>query len=124
MSAFVWVFSSMAVLTVVLVLLVVRRRGGLAAVISWGTVTLLVLSAAAVYLFVPPRVPSTDEPSRMTVCPYDRVVWSNMRADVSDRWQPCRRAARFELASTLVGIAVLTALAAGALPRSRSSALT
>ena len=118
---FVWAFASLAAFTMVLVVLVVRRRGGLAATATWGTVMLVVLSAGVVFLFVPPQVPSRHDPALMTVCPYDRVVWSNMRSDVSDSWQPCRRAARFELASTLVGVAALTVLTARAVPRSRSS---
>lgn len=118
-SLFVWAFVSLAAFTVVLVLLVVRRRGHVVATVSISLMMLLVFAAAGLNLIVPPVLRSPDA-GTVTACPYDRLVWSNMRADVDDLWQPCRRAARVQLAATLVGGALVNLLAAGVAPRAKA----
>jgi hypothetical protein len=115
-SLFVWALTSLAAFTVVLVLLVVRRRGNIAATVSIGLLLLLLFAAVGVNLIVPPVLRSHDT-GGVTACPYDRLIWSNMRADVDDVWQPCRRAARAQLAIMLMGGALVTVLAAGIAPR-------
>jgi hypothetical protein len=107
-SMFVWAFALLTALVVVLTLLVVRRRHRALLSVALGLVTLVILAAGGVYLIVPPMVPSAAQPQVWERCPYDRLVWSNMRADVDPGWQPCRRAARTQLALVLTGSSMLT----------------
>jgi len=111
-SVFVWAFVLVTALVVVLTLLVVRRRHQALLSVTLGVVTLFILGVGGVYLIVPPTVPSAEQPQVWERCPYDRLVWSNMRADVDPGWQPCRRAARTQLALMLTGASLLTAGAA------------
>jgi hypothetical protein len=113
-SMFVWAFALLTALVVVLTLLVVRRRHRTLLSVTLGVVTLMILAAVGVYLIVPPMVPSGQQPQVWQRCPYDRLVWSNMRADVDPGWQICRRTARTELALMLTGSSVLTVGAAAA----------
>jgi hypothetical protein len=111
-SLFVWVFVLLSALVVVLTLLVVRRRHQLLLNLTLGLVTVSVLVLSGLYLIVPPRVPAADLSSPGGRCPYDRMIWSNMRSDVAEAWQPCRRAARTQLALMLLGSSAVTAAAA------------
>lgn len=122
-SLFVCAFMSLAAFTIVLVLLVVRRRGNIAATMSISLMMLLVFAAAGLNLIVPPVVGSRDA-GGVAACAYNRLIWSNMPADVDERWQPCRRAARVQLAATLVGGALVTVLAAGVGPRVEATSRT
>jgi len=81
--------------------------------LTMGLVTLMLVIAASLYLIVPPTVSTVEQPGRVQPvssvrCPYDRMVWSNMRSDVDEAWQPCRRASRMQLAMVLLGIATVT----------------
>lgn len=107
-SMFVGAFVLFTALVVVLTLLVVRRRHQVLLSVTLGLVTLIILGAGGVYLIVPPQVPSAEQPQVRERCPYDRLVWSNMRPDVDPGWQPCRRTARTELALMLTGASMLT----------------
>ena len=119
-SPFVWACSALTFLIVVVTLLVVRRRRQRLLSLALGMVSMLVLGAGVLYLIIPPSVPTPGQPRTLTRCPYDRLVWSNMRADVAEPWQPCRRVARVQLASSLMGTSLLTvAMAALALRRGR-----
>ena len=111
-SLFVAVLVAVAALIMVLARLVVRRRHQLLPMLALSLVTLVVVGVGAVYLIVPPQVPSAGA-SRVTAqCPYDRLTWSNMRSDVDEFWQPCRRVARLQLALMLLGGSAVTVMAA------------
>lgn len=118
-SMFVWALASLTAFTVVLVLLVVRRRGNLPVTLALSGMLLLVLAATGLNLIVPAQVRSPTDPAVRTTCPYDRLAWSNMKPDVDAVWQPCRRAARVQLAATLGGGALVTVMVTVALLRSR-----
>lgn len=111
-SLFVWVFVLLSALVVVLTLLVVRRRHQVLLNLTLGLVTLSVLVLSGIYLIVPPRMPATDRTYLGERCPYDRMIWSNMRSDVDEAWQPCRRAARTQLALMLLGSSAVAVAAA------------
>lgn len=121
-SLYVCAMMLLAALTTVVALLVVRRRQRLGLTCAFGLVTLVLLCAGGIYLTTPPRIP-TDQQGRWQSCPYDRIIWSNMRPDVDEAWQPCRRMARVELAVMLVGAAAATAGAAARVVRRPSPAL-
>jgi len=111
-SLFVWAFVLLSALVVVLTLLVVRRRHQVLLNLTLGLVTLSVLVLSGIYLIVPPRMPVADRSYLGERCPYDRMIWSNMRSDVDEAWQPCRRAARTQLALMLLGSSAVTVAAA------------
>jgi len=122
-SLYVWCFMLLAATTSVLCLLVVRRRHGALRMLALGVWTLVLLGVGGIFLTVPPRVPLADEPYGWHQCPYDRITWSNMRADVAREWQPCRRAARLELGLMLaVAAAVSVGSAAAVLQRPKPAA--
>ncbi len=110
-SLFVGILMLLTGLTVVLAMSVVRRRHRTLVTLAVALVTLLVLAAGGLFLIIPPEVPSAGS-QRLASCPYDRLVWSNMREDVDESWQPCRRIARVQLAMTLVGASLVTVMAA------------
>jgi hypothetical protein len=111
-SVFVWVFVLLSALVVVLTLLVVRRRHQVLLNLTLGLVTTAVLVLSGIYLIVPPRMPAAERSYPGERCPYDRMIWSNMRSDVDAAWQPCRRAARTQLALMLLGSSAVTVAAA------------
>ena len=114
-SPFVWVFSVVVSLTIVLTLMVIRRRHQRWLTVGVSLLSMVILAAGWIYLMVPPWAPSVTEPGVLTLCPYARVIWSNMPADIDATWQACRRVARFQLALTLLGISAVTvATAVGA----------
>lgn len=113
-SIFVGVFMLIAALSVVLTLLVVRRRHRFWLSVALGLVSVTVLGIGGLYLIAPPHVRSAEQPGQWHRCPYDRLVWSNMRADVQTVWQPCRRTARVQLALVLLGTSTVTVAAAAA----------
>ena len=82
--------------------------------VALGLVSVTVLGISGLYLIAPPHVPSAEQPGQWHRCPYDRLVWSNMRADVQTVWQPCRRTARVQLALVLLGTSTVTVTAAAA----------
>jgi hypothetical protein len=121
-SVYVWFFMLLAAVTSVLCLLVVRRRHGARRALALGVWTLVLLGLGGVFLTVPPRVLPADEPRAWHRCPYDRITWSNMRADIDHAWQPCRRAARVELGLMLVAAAAVSVGSASALLHRREPA--
>jgi hypothetical protein len=121
-SLYVWFFMLLAAVTSVLCLLVVRRRNGALRALALGLWTLVLLGLGGVFLTVPPRVLPDDEPGTWQRCPYDRITWSNMRADIDREWQPCRRAARVELGLMLATAAAVSVVSASALLHRREPA--
>ncbi|MET1006503.1 MAG: hypothetical protein ABWX96_13210 [Propionibacteriaceae bacterium] len=107
-STFVWFFAALVALTVVLTLMVIRRRHRTLVTLGVGAVCALTVAAGYLFLIIPPWAPSVSQPGVLTLCPYDRVVWSNMSSDIDPAWQPCRRVARLQLALTLMGVSALT----------------
>jgi len=117
-SLYVWCFMLLAATTSVLCLLVVRRRHGALRMLALGLWTLGLLGIGGIFLTVPPQVPVAEEPRGWHQCPYDRITWSNMRADVAREWQPCRRAARRELGVMLALAAAVSVGSAAVVLRS------
>jgi hypothetical protein len=111
-STFVGVLMLVTGLVVVLALLVVRRRHRTPVTIAVALVTVVAFAAGGLFLIVPPQVPSAQSSDQLASCPYDRLVWSNMRDDVDESWQPCRRVARIQLTMALVGASLVTLMAA------------
>jgi len=107
-SAFVWFFAVLVSLTVVLTLMVIRRRHRTLVTVSVSAICAFMVAAGCLFLIIPPWAPSVSRPGELALCPYDRVVWSNMSADIDPEWQPCRRVARLQLALTLLGVSALT----------------
>jgi hypothetical protein len=110
-SVFVAALVVVTGLVIVLTLLVVRRHRRPLLTFTVGLVTLVVLGLGTAYATLPPQLgPLGGESLR---CPYDRVVWSNMRPALAPQWLTCRHVARVQLAGGLLATAALTA-AAGA----------